>query len=540
MRKLFILLLSSLFVITGYAKEVTSNNVDSLGNSLSNTFRNPVIYADVPDVSVIRVGDDYYMISTTMHLMPGAPVMKSKDLVNWEIIGYVFDKLTDNPSYDLNGGTVYGWGQWASSIRYHDGKFYVFFSPNNKPHEGYIYSATDPSGEWKLVSRTPHFHDASIFFDDDGRVYIFYATGSLTELKSDLSGIKPDGVNMKIFERDKTENALLEGSQVIKHNGKYYLLMISWPRNGIRREVCFRADKITGPYEKKVILEDAFDSYGGVAQGNIVDTPDGRWYGMMFQDRNGVGRVPTLMPCRWIDGWPMLGNEEGRVPLIMEAPIQGHPEIPLVVSDDFSDRKLKLNWQWNHNPQTDFWSLSERPGYLRLKTNRIVDNLYAAPNTITQRMEGPACSGTISVDISNMKDGDVAGFSAFNGDSGLLSVIMNGGRKYLTMSTNVVELDDSDKTILGVDVVEKERIELAQQHTIFLRIDCDFSEHRDLASFYYSLDNKDWKEIGEDFKMKFDYTKFFMGTKFAIFNYATKNSGGYVDIDFFSYKKPKM
>lgn len=541
MRKLFILLLSSLFVITGYAKEeVTSNNMASLGDSLSNTFRNPVIYADVPDISVIRVGDDYYMISTTMHLMPGAPVMKSKDLVNWEIIGYVFDKLTDNPSYDLNGGTVYGWGQWASSIRYHNGKFYVFFSPNNKPHEGYIYSAIDPSGEWKLVSRTPHFHDASLFFDDDGRVYIFYATGSLTELKSDLSGVKPDGVNMKIFERDKTENALLEGSQVIKHNGKYYLLMISWPRNGIRREVCFRADKITGPYEKKVILEDAFNSYGGVAQGNIVDTSDGRWYGMMFQDRNGVGRVPTLMPCRWIDGWPILGNEEGRVPLIMEAPIQGHPEIPIVVSDDFSDRKLKLNWQWNHNPQNDFWSLSERPDYLRLKTNRIVDNLYAAPNTITQRMEGPACSGIISVDISNMKDGDIAGFSAFNGDSGLLSVIMNGGRKYLTMSTNVVKLDDSDKTILGVDVVEKERIDLLQQHTIFLRIDCDFSEHRDLASFYYSLDNKNWRKIGEDFKMKFDYTKFFMGTKFAIFNYATKICGGYVDVDFFSYKKLKL
>ena len=147
--------------------------------------------------------------------------------------------------------------------------------------------------------------------------------------------------------------------------------------------MCYRADKITGPYEKKVILEDAFDTYGGVGQGNIVDTPDGRWYGMMFQDRNGIGRVPTLMPCRWVDGWPMLGDEEGRVPLAMEKPIQGYPETSLVVSDDFSDRKLKLNWQWNHNPLDEYWSLSERPGYLRLKTNRVVDNLYAAPNTIT-------------------------------------------------------------------------------------------------------------------------------------------------------------
>lgn len=222
----------------------------------------------------------------------------------------------------------------------------------------------------------------------------------------------------------------------------------------------------------------------------------------------------------------------------MEKPIQGYPEIPLVVSDDFDVSKLKLNWQWNHNPMNDFWSLSERPGYLRLKTERIVDNLYAAPNTITQRMEGPACSGTISMDISHMKDGDVAGFSAFNGDSGLLSIIMDGNKKYLTMSTNVVELNDSDKAILKVDAVEEERIGL-DQNMIYLRIDCDFSQHRDLATFYYSLDNRKWIKVGQDFKMKFDFTKFFMGTKFAIFNYATKTKGGYVDIDFFHYKKSR-
>ncbi|MDR0982752.1 MAG: glycoside hydrolase 43 family protein [Culturomica sp.] len=524
MRKLVVLLLLLLFGITGYAGE---------------TFRNPVIYADAPDMSVIRVGDDFYMISTTMHLMPGAPIMKSKDLVNWQIISYVFDQLTDTPNYDLKNGTVYGRGQWASSIRYHNGKFYVFFSPNDHPHKGYVYSATDPAGKWELVSRTPHFHDASLFFDDDGRVYIFYGTGLMTELKSDLSGVKPDGVNMKIFERDPTENGLLEGSQVIKHNGKYYLMMISWPRNGIRREVCYRADKITGPYEKKVILEDAFNTYGGVAQGNIVDAPDGRWYGMFFQDRDAVGRVPMLMPCRWVDGWPMLGDEEGHVPLVMEKPIQGYPETPLVVSDDFNDSKLKLNWQWNHNPLNDSWSLSERSGYLRLKTNRIVDNLYAAPNTISQRMEGTACSGVVSMDISNMKDGDVAGFSAFNGDSGLLSVIMEGNKKYLTMSTSVVELRDSDKAILKVDVVEKERVELTG-NIIYLRIDADFSQHRDLATFYYSLDNRNWIKIGTDFKMKFDYKRFFMGTRFAIFNYATKAKGGYVDIDFFNYKRTAL
>ena len=235
--------------------------------SVKGTYRNPVIYADVPDMSVTRAGEYYYMISTTMHLMPGGPVMRSKDLVNWETVSYVFDKLTDNSKYDLIGGTVYGRGQWASSIRYHNGKFYVLFSPNDVPYRSYIFTAEDPAGKWELLSRTQHFHDASLFFDDDGRVYVFYGTGELKELKSDLSDVKPDGVSMKIFERDADEQGLLEGSQVVKHNGKYYLLMISmdWSIPGrVRREVCYRADKITGPYEKKVILEHDFDGYGGV------------------------------------------------------------------------------------------------------------------------------------------------------------------------------------------------------------------------------------------------------------------------------------
>ena len=154
--------------------------------SVSSAFTNPVVYADVPDMDVIRVGDDFYMMSTTMHLMPGAPVMRSKDLVNWEIISYVFDRLTDTSNYDLINGTVYGRGQWATSIRYHKGKFYVLFSPNDKPYRSYIYTATDPAGKWELLTRTQHFHDSSLFFDDDGRVYVFSGTGSLKELNAKI------------------------------------------------------------------------------------------------------------------------------------------------------------------------------------------------------------------------------------------------------------------------------------------------------------------------------------------------------------------
>lgn len=119
-------------------------------------FVNPMMWADVPDPDVIRVGDDFYLVSTTMHLMPGAPVMHSKDLVNWEIASYVFDKLTDTPRYDLKEGTAYGRGQWATSIRYHKGKFYLYFSPNDQPYRGYVYTTTDPKrvGHWLRAHRT--------------------------------------------------------------------------------------------------------------------------------------------------------------------------------------------------------------------------------------------------------------------------------------------------------------------------------------------------------------------------------------------------
>ena len=524
------LTMCSLFL--GSAQAQSSDN----GNG---TFTNPMLWSDVPDPDVIRVDDNFYLVSTTMHLMPGAPVMRSKDLVNWETASYLFDRLTDTPNYDMDGCTAYGRGQWATSLRYYNGRYYAYFSPNDKPFRGYVYTTTDPAKEkWELVSRLPHFHDASLLFDDDGRVYVYYGTGQLRELKPDLSDVQPGGVDKKIFERDSTETGLLEGSRAIKYNGKYYLLMISWPNGGKRRQVCYRADKITGPYEKKVILEADFGGFPYVGQGCIVDDAKGNWYGVIFQDRGGVGRVLTLMPCRWVDGWPMLGDENGQVPTVMEKPVQGSPAIPLVVSDDFGNKQMKINWQWNHNPVHKAWSLEERPGYLRLKTSRVVENLFWAPNTLTQRMEGPKCTASVAIDLSHMKEGDVAGFSAFNGNSGVLAVLKENGKKCLTMSEQVVSLDDKSKAVTALDTKEKARVELSQD-IIYLRIDGDFRPGKDIATFYYSLNGKDWTKIGSDFKMIFDYRRFFMGTKYAIFNYATQETGGYVDVDYFDYKRIK-
>lgn len=483
------------------------------------TFTNPVIYADVPDLDVIRVGSDFYMVSTTMHLMPGAPIMKSKDLVNWEIISYVFDEIKDSPLYDLEGGNIYGQGQWASSLRYHHGKFYVFFATNN-PKRSYIYSTTDPAGKWEKVTVfDQNYHDASLLFDDDGRVYLAYGGShiKIKELNSGLKDFKSGGTDVEVIHGEP--KGLLEGTHINKYNGKYYLFLIWWPEGGIRTQLCFRSDRIEGPYEMKTILSDTLDLYNhGVAQGCIVDTEDGEWYGMLFQDHRAVGRVPVLMPCRWEDGWPMLGNEEGKVPKIMKKPIQGYPVTPLVISDHFDSPELDLHWQWNHNPDNSLWSLTERPGFIRLQTGEVVKDIFSARNTLSQRTEGLECSGIISMDVSQMKDGDRAGLSAYCAEPGLISVVMENGKKYLVMA------DRGN---------EKERTEL-NQNTVYLRMDCNFNT--DEADFYYSLNKKDWTKLGSGFKMIYNLVHF-MGNRFAIFNYATKSSGGYVDIDYFEYKK---
>ena len=504
---------------------------------------NPMLWADVPDPDVIRVDDTFYMVSTTMHLMPGAPVMASRDLKNWETVGYIFDRLTDSPKYDLQEGTVYGRGQWATSLKYHDGRFWALFAPNEGGPMGQTYICTAPKAEgpWTIHARLRHFHDATLFFDDDGTPYVFYGTGRMCQLNRDLTDVV-EGSDRQYFEREEDEKGLLEGTRVVKHRGTYYALLIShvYAPGRHRREVCYRTKDLKGKWEKNVILESDFGGFPYLAQGTIVDTEEGDWYGIMFQDRGGVGRVLTLSPVRWIDGWPMLGDEQGKVPATMRPYRSGEPAKAIVCSDDFSllHSTLKKCWQWNHNPVDKAWSLTERPGFLRLKTSRVVGNLYLAPNTLTQRMEGPACSGTVCLDLSKMKDGDCCGLAAFNGDSGVLTVKKKGRKLVLEMSEQAVQLTDREKAVTKVDEKVVETADL-KQPKVWLRVDGDFQAgHNDAANFFYSTDGESWTQIGsKNYRMVFDYRRFFMGSKFAIFNYATKKAGGWVDVDFFHYQR---
>ena len=487
--------------------------------------QNPIIWADVPDIAMIRVGDTYYMSSTTMHMSPGLPIMKSKDLVNWELASYAYDTLGDNEALTLqNGKNAYGAGSWASSLRYHDGTFYVttFSSTVGKTH---IYSTKDvEKGPWKEISFRPSLHDHSLFFDDDGRVYMANGGGNirLIELNADLSGIKEGGFNDVIIPdaslvAGPNVGLNAEGSQLLKHDGKYYLFNITWPRGGMRTEIVHRADQITGPWEGRVVLKDQ-----GVAQGSLIDTPQGEWFAYLFQDHGAVGRIPYLVPMKWEDGWPVIGVD-GKVPATLNLPAsKGLGNI--VASDEFArqpnEPALPLAWQWNHNPVNDLWSLQARPGFLRLTNGALVSDFLSARNTLTQRTFGPQSAGVVALDVSNLKDGDFAGLSALQKKYGLVGVKMNGAQKSIVM---ISAQSDTPVEVASVPL---------NQNTVFLKIECDFKERTDKAMFYYSFDGQKWAALGNTLQMQYTLPHF-MGYRFGLFSYATKEAGGFADFDYF-------
>ncbi len=487
---------------------------------------NPIIWADVPDMSMIRVDDTYYMSSTTMHMAPGVPIMKSKDLVNWKLVNYAYETLADVDAMNLeNGKSTYGRGSWASSLRFHDGTFFIstFSSTTGKT---YVFSTSDiENGPWKEQTFEPSYHDNSIFFDDDGRVHIIWGNGKLfiAELKNDLSGVK-EGSEKVLIENASApagDNIMLgaEGAQLFKVNGKYYLVAITWPRGGMRTVVVHRADEIHGPWEGRVALQDK-----GVAQGGLIDTPDGRWFAYLFRDNGSVGRIPYLVPVSWEDGWPVLGVD-GKVPETLDLPVS-RGLIPGIVNDDEFDRKtgepdLPLVWQWNHNPDDALWSVTERKGYLRLKTGRIDSLFLKSRNTLTQRTFGPVCSGKTMLDASSLNEGDFAGLTVFQRKFGQVGVKVVDGQKYVFMVSNKTDIP-----------TELERIPLSQ-NKVYFRIDCDFRNKIDVAKFYFSLDGKTWNPIGGELKMEYTLMEHFMGYRFGLFNYATENPGGYADFDYF-------
>jgi xylan 1,4-beta-xylosidase len=483
--------------------------------------QNPILWADVPDPDVIRVGNVYYMVSTTMYFNPGVPVMKSTDLVNWEIVNYVYETLENGDRQNLtNGQNEYGQGSWASSLRHRNGVFYVVFVSLTSGRT-YIYRTTNiETGPWTRSVLNGFFHDPSLLFDDDGRVYIVYGSDDIRiiELTADATAVRAGGLNQVII----PDAGLIagsgglpaEGAHIYKIDGRYYVFLISWPAGGIRTELVYRATSITGRYDGRVAL-----SNSGIAQGGLVDTPDGRWYAMLFRDRAAVGRIPYLIPTTWSDGWPVLGNP-------LDTGISVTPVFRLTASDEFDGGpRPRVMWQWNHNPDNARWSLTARPGFLRLTNGSVSTSILNARNTLTQRTFGPESSADVAVETAAMRDGDYAGLAALQFFYGFVGVKMVGTTKSIVMvrgSTNNPSQASTPVEVASVPI---------NQTRVYFRVRTDFRNQTDKATFLYSLDGNQWTAIGGTLQMVYTLPHF-TGYRFGLFNYATRSTGGVADFDY--------
>ncbi len=493
---------------------------------------NPILAGDFPDPDVIRVDDTYYMVSTTMHFMPGAAILRSYDLVNWEFVSHVYDKIEDTPGYQLQSGqNAYGQGMWAPCIRYHDGFFYVNFSVNDL-HKTFLYKARNVEGPWERQEIEGFYYDSSILFDDDGRVYIVHGNRNIwiTELNEDLTAPKEGGLRRNIVNDLPDINLGYEGSHIYKIRGKYYLFNIHWPK--MRTESCFMADSLEGEFVGRDVLEDDMGYHNqGVAQGGIVDTPDGDWYAILFQDHGAVGRIPILLPVTWEDDWPVFGVN-GRVPDSFEVH-STRPDYqykPLYCSDDFS-QGIGEQWEWNHNPVNAMWS-TEGTG-LTLATDRVVERMTQSVNTLTMRMRYPSCTCDITVDGSDMKVGDHAGICALQSCYGLIALVRDAHGYHLEMGGRQADAPDllamPEET--GVPMVYG-RCEITNP-VIRLRVAVDFTDQIDEAHFFYEDQGK-WKQLGNTQKLYFKIDHF-TGCRAGLFYYSTQEMGGKVNFEDFIF-----
>ncbi|WP_438433230.1 glycoside hydrolase family 43 protein [Gorillibacterium sp. sgz500922] len=506
--------------------------------------RNPILWADYPDVDAIRVEDTYYMVSTTMHFMPGCVILRSYDLIHWEVATHVYDTLDDTPAQCLEDGRqIYGKGMWAASLRYHEGTFYVVFVANDT-HKTYLYTAQEIEGPWTKRTIEGFYHDPSLLFDDDGRIYLMYGNTEirLIELADDLSGPKPGGLE-RVIVRETGRFALgYEGAHLYKIGGVYYafFIHIGEASNGIRTQACFASESLEGEFKGGEVFRDDMGYFrAGVAQGGIVDTPDGDWYAILFQDHGAVGRIPVVVPLTWENGFPVFASE---APKEIEIPSTrpGYAYRPLVGDDDFlygpderGQIRLKDFWQWNHTPDSALWSVTEKPGTYRIRSGKLSPNLLYAGNTLTQRTMGPASEAAVTLDGSGLNDGDYAGLCLLLSTYGMIAVTREEGRLYLTMRARPTE----DLSIFGnlVDAdpgTEFARIPLDGE-TVTLKASGNFVDNTDECEFFYR-DGDDWKKLGITHRLvwKMDH---FTGARFGLFLYSTRQTGGVADFSCFRY-----
>ncbi|MEO5565014.1 MAG: glycoside hydrolase 43 family protein [Chitinophagaceae bacterium] len=494
------------------------------GDTRDGNYVNPVLPADYSDIDCIRVGSDYYAISSTFQYSPGMIILHSKDLVNWSILGHAVNDLTQiSPELNWNKMNRYGKGIWAGAIRYHDKKFWIYFGT---PDEGYFMtSAKNPEGPWEplhTVLAEKGWDDCCPFWDDDGQGY-FVGTNFSDNYKIHLFKLTADGKDI-IRSTDKViyQSKGSEANKLYKINGTYYHFFSEVKSDG-RAIMMERSNSIEGPYTEVKQLSYSQKQFNEPNQGGIVQTQKGDWY---FLTHHGTGdwsgRVMSLLPVNWVDGWPIIGEVSkekiGRMVWSGKKPVKTKKIVYPQTSDEFSKNLLLPQWEWNYQPRNDKWSLTERKGWLRLHAFRPLeqDNLLKAGNTITQRsMRTTNSVVTIKLDLNGMADGQKAGLTHFGSPNySTLGIVCTG-----TIKTIEFNLKDSIGKGSQID-----------GNMLWLRSTWGLDGK---SQYSYSLDGHTFINIGDIYQMRWGS---YRGDRIGIYNYNSRKEEGFVDVDFFRYE----
>lgn len=543
--------------------------VADLGNG---NYQNPVLYADYSDPDVCRVGDDYYMTASSFNCIPGLPILHSRDLVNWELIGYALERQVPAMAYAQNqspaissaqDGRIFvenrfdrpchGDGVWAPAIRYHNGEFYIYWGD---PDEGiFMVKTKDPAGRWEppvLVHKSKGIIDTCPFWDEDGRAYIGHGyAGSRAGVKSILGMIEMTSDGTRTIGEDRmiydghVDNVTIEGVKLYKQDGYYYILS---PAGGVSTgwQLAMRSKDIWGPYDWKRVMAQGKTNINGPHQGGLVDTPDGseHWF-LHFQDLDAYGRVVLLQPVKWVDGWPVMGIDadgdlcgdpvvKHKKPSLAKQPMQTPVE-----SDTFSNNKLGLQWQWHSNANALWHFADARQGVLRLFSwpwpvdGKPAESLWNVGNLLLQKFPAPNFKATAKVRFhpSDKHLGERCGLVVMGLDYAALALENTESGIKMTQVQNVGASKGKK------EVTKSDAVTVAADQWIWLRTTVKNEGDKAICTFFYSTDGKKFKQLGETFTAA---PGKWIGAKVGMFCTRAKlvtNDGGWMDADDFIIDK---
>ncbi|RQX16126.1 glycoside hydrolase [Micromonospora ureilytica] len=498
------------------------------------TYSNPAIWQDFADVDIIRVDNAYYMSASTMHYSPGAPVLRSYDLVNWEFAGHSVPKLDFGSKYDMSGGNAYVDGIWASTLNYRPSNKTYYWAGCIDFAQTHIYTASAVDSTWSKHTTIPNcYYDAGMLIDDNDTMYVAYGNGTISVAQ--LSADGKSQVRAQQVYQTPSSIGTLEGARFYKRNGAYYI-WLTRPANG--QYVLKSTNGPFGPYEQRQVLLNLPGpiSGGGVPhQGGLVQTQNGDWYYMSFVDAYPGGRMPALAPITWTgDGWPVLQTVNGTWGSSYPKPnLPAPPRAvkPLTGSDTFAGTTLGPQWEWNHNPDNSKWSVNNG---LNLQTATVTGDLYKARNTLTHRIQGPTSTATIELDYSTMRDGDRTGLAVLRNSSAWIGVRRDNGSTRLVMQNGLTMDGSWNTTSTGSEVAST----AVSGGRIWLRANADIRPGSGRqARFSYSTDGVNFTSFGNALTLANNW-QFFMGYRFAIFNHATQSLGGAVTVRRFDLTTP--